>query len=150
RTGPRRTTRSISSAAGWPCGEPRVIPTSRRPRSLLEHWQHKDRERRLYFCQIEALETLIYLTEVAPKTGDAHILNRLRDELTAAGTPLLRLACKMATGTGKTGVMALVIAWPTLNKRRAPSDRRFSDAFLVVTPNITIRDRLRVLLPSDP
>jgi type III restriction enzyme len=119
-------------------------------RSLLEYWQHPDRERRLFFCQIESLETLIYLTEAAAKVGDNGILNKLRDALTAAGTPLARQACKMATGSGKTVVMAMVIAWHTLNKRQNAQDRRFSDAFLIVTPGITIRDRLRVLLPSDP
>src|SRR4029077_16817901 len=67
-----------------------------------------------------------------------------------AGTPLFRQASKMATGSGKTVVMAMVIPWHTLNKRRYPKDRRFSDAFLVVTPGITVRDRLRVILPSDP
>jgi type III restriction enzyme len=137
-----------SRVARWRAqGYPDITPTTR---SLLDYWQRPDRERRLYFCQIEAVETLIYLAEAAEKAGDAYILNRLRDDLTAAGTPLLRLACKMATGTGKTGVMALLIAWQTLNRRRAPRDGRFADAFLVVTPNITIRDRLRVLLPSDP
>jgi type III restriction enzyme len=128
-------------------GYPDITPTTR---SLLEYWQRPDRERRLFFCQVEALETLIYLAEAAQKAGDAAILNRLRDDLAAAGTTLLRQACKMATGSGKTVVMAMVIAWHTLNKRQAPADRRFSDAFLVVTPGITIRDRLRVLLPSDP
>jgi type III restriction enzyme len=81
---------------------------------------------------------------------DSGILNKAREALDAAGTPLLRLACKMATGSGKTVVMAMIIVWHTLNKCRAPNDRRFSDAFLIVTPGITIRDRLRVLLPSDP
>jgi type III restriction enzyme len=56
----------------------------------------------------------------------------------------------MATGTGKTVLMAMLIAWQTLNKAANPQDRRFSNAFLVVCPGITIRDRLRVLLPSDP
>ena len=60
------------------------------------------------------------------------------------------MAFKMATGTGKTVVMAMLIAWQTLNKLANPQDARFSDAFLVVTPGITIRDRLRVLLPEDP
>ncbi len=126
---------------------PDVTPVTR---SLLEYWQRKDRERRLFFCQIEALETLIYLNEAAPKSGVTGIFNKIRDDLTAAGTPLLRLACKMATGTGKTVVMAMLIAWQALNKLRNPADRRFSDAFLIVSPGITIRDRLRVLLPSDP
>ncbi len=128
-------------------GYPDITPVTR---SLLEYWQRPDRERRLFFCQVEALETLIYLAEAADRSGDAVILNRVRDALAAAGTPLLRLACKMATGSGKTVVMAMLVAWHTLNKRRAPTDKRFSDAFLIVTPGITIRDRLRVLLPSDP
>jgi hypothetical protein len=110
----------------------------------------KDREQRRFFCQIEALETLIYLAEAAIKAGDAHILNKLRAALDAAGTSLPRLACKMATATGKTFVMAMIIAWHVLNKRRCPNDKRFADAFLIVTPDITVRDRLRVLLPSDP
>ncbi len=128
-------------------GYPDITPVTC---GLLEYWQRKDRELRLFFCQVEALETLIYLAEAAEKWGDAGILNQLRDDLTAAGTPLLRQACKMATGSGKTVVMAMLLAWHTLNKRRYPQDRRFSDAFLIVTPGITIKDRLRVLLPSDP
>ena len=56
----------------------------------------------------------------------------------------------MATGSGKTVVMAMLIAWHALNKLANPQDARFSDAFLIVTPGITIRDRLRVLLPNDP
>src|SRR5205807_5155788 len=67
-----------------------------------------------------------------------------------AGTDLFRVACKMATGSGKTVVMSMLVAWQVLNKRRYPRDKRFTDAFLVVAPGITIRDRLRVLLPSDP
>ncbi len=60
------------------------------------------------------------------------------------------MAFKMATGSGKTVVMAMLIAWQALNKLEDRQDARFSDAFLIVTPGITIRDRLRVLLPSDP
>ena len=56
----------------------------------------------------------------------------------------------MATGSGKTVVMAMLIAWQALNKLANPQDARFSDTFLIVTPGITIRDRLRVLLPNDP
>ena len=63
---------------------------------------------------------------------------------------LPRMAFKMATGAGKTVVMAMVIVWHTLNKHANPQDARFSDTFLIVTPGITIRDRLRVLLPNDP
>jgi type III restriction enzyme len=120
--------------------------------SLLRYWTDPDRRGKpLFFCQIEALETLIFITEVAKQTkyGDDWIEKRLREEAQKAGTDLFRLACKMATGTGKTVVMSMLIAWQTLNKRRYPKDNRFSDTFLVCTPGITIRDRLRVLLPSD-
>ncbi len=117
---------------------------------LLEHWQRRDRNRRLFFCQIEALETLIYITEVAGKYGDSWIESDLREFAEHANPGLLRLACKLATGAGKTAVMAMAIAWQTLNKLANPRDARFADAFLVCTPGITIRDRLRVLLPSDP
>lgn len=56
----------------------------------------------------------------------------------------------MATGSGKTVVMAMILARHTLNQLATPQDARFSDAFLIITPRITIRDRLRVLLPNDP
>lgn len=117
---------------------------------LLEHWKSADRERRLFFCQVEALETLIYITEVAGKYGDAWIENELRRHAQEANPDLFRVACKMATGSGKTVVMAMIIAWQALNKLANSQDARFSDTFLIVTPGITIRDRLRVLLPSDP
>ena len=117
---------------------------------LLEYWHRDDRFRRLFFCQIEALETLIYITEVAKKYGDHNIDNDLRAANADANPDLFRVACKMATGSGKTVVMAMLIAWQTLNKIASKQDPRFSNAFLIVTPGITIRDRLRVLLPSDP
>lgn len=121
-------------------------------RSLLEHWHKDDRLRPLFFCQLEALETLIFITEVAKqsKYGQDWIEKYLRDLAEEAGTDLFRIACKMATGSGKTVVMSMLIAWQVLNKRSYPYDKRFTDAFLVVAPGITIRDRLRVLLPSDP
>ena len=118
-------------------------------RQLLEYWQRPDRERRLFFCQIEAMETVIYIKEVAKKYGDAWIENELRTFNQDANPLLYRIAFKMATGAGKTVVMAMMIAWHTLNKLANPQDARFSDAFLIVTPGITIKDRLRVLLPSD-
>ena len=117
---------------------------------LLEYWKRADRDRRLFFCQIEALETAIYLTEVASKYGDAWIENELRRVNEDANPLLFRIAFKMATGSGKTVVMAMLIAWQTLNKLANAQDARFSDTFLIVTPGITIRDRLRVLLPNDP
>ncbi|HEX4792852.1 MAG TPA: DEAD/DEAH box helicase family protein [Humisphaera sp.] len=117
---------------------------------LLEQWNNPDRHRRLFFCQIEAMETLIYITEVARKYGDNWIENELRQFNDDANPQLFRIACKMATGSGKTAVMSMIIAWHTLNKLANPQDARFTDTFLVVTPGITIKDRLRVLLPGDP
>ncbi|MBA4170839.1 MAG: DEAD/DEAH box helicase family protein, partial [Chloroflexi bacterium] len=119
-------------------------------RDLLAHWRDDERERRLFFCQIEAAETAIYLTEAAEKLGDTKALNVIRDENSAHNGGLPRFAFKMATGSGKTVLMAMLIGWQALNKQANPQDRRFSDRFLVVTPGITIRDRLRVLLPNDP
>ncbi len=118
--------------------------------SLLEYWKREDRERRLFFCQIEALETAIWITEVAPKYGEAWVENFLREKNYQSNPLLYRIALKMATGSGKTLVMGMLIAWQALNKFANPQDARFSDTFLIVTPGITIRDRLRVLLPNDP
>ncbi len=117
---------------------------------LLEYWNNPEREKRLFFCQIEAMETIIYITEVAKKYGDTWIESELREGNETSNPQLFRIAFKMATGSGKTVVMAMLIAWHTLNKLAGPQDARFSDTFLIVTPGITIRDRLRVLLPSDP
>ena len=132
-------------------GVSRTTRTSRRRRrDLLDHWRDEDRERRLFFCQIEAAETAIYLTEAAEKIGDTKALNVIRDENAAHNGGLPRFAFKMATGSGKTVLMAMLIAWQALNKAANPQDRRFSDQFLIVTPGITIRDRLRVLYPERP
>lgn len=117
---------------------------------LLAYWTRTGRDKRLFFAQIEALETSIYVTEIAAKQGDAWIENDLRAFNEQANPGLDRIGLKMATGSGKTVVMAMIIAWQTLNKLANPQDARFSDAFLIVTPGITIRDRLRVLLPNDP
>ena len=126
------------------------VGTTRTTSRLLEYWTNADRERKLFFCQQEALETAIYLTEVAAGFGDAWIENELRQENTDFNGGLPRVALKMATGSGKTVVMAMLIAWQALNKLEDRHDKRFSDAFLIVAPGITIRDRLRVLLPQDP
>ncbi|MDP2167309.1 MAG: DEAD/DEAH box helicase family protein [Thermodesulfovibrionales bacterium] len=117
---------------------------------LIEYWTNPKREKKLFFCQIEALETVIYITEVAKKQGDTWIENKLREFNQDANPELFRIALKMATGSGKTVVMAMLIAWQALNKMANSQDARFSDTFLIVTPGITIRDRLRVLLPNDP
>ena len=124
-----------------------ITPVTRR---LLDYWTAPDRERKFFFCQIEAIETLIYISEVAEKDGQNWIRNDLQSANQMANPKLYRIAFKMATGTGKTVVMAMMIAWHTLNKLANRQDRKFSDAFLIVTPGITIRDRLRVLLPNDP
>ncbi len=126
------------------------VDVTRTTARLLEYWTREERERRLFFCQVEAVETVVYLTEVAKRYGDAWIENDLRRAAADGGSELYRVALKMATGSGKTVVMAMLVAWHTLNKLANPQDARFSDAFLVVTPGITIRDRLRVLLPNDP
>ncbi len=126
------------------------VGTTATTRRLLEHWQDPEREHPLFFCQIEAAETAIYLQEVASRYGDTWIGNSLKEYAAAHNPGLNRIAFKMATGSGKTVVMAMLIAWQSLNKLANLQDSRFSDAFLVVTPGITIRDRLRVLLPSDP
>ena len=119
-------------------------------RDLLAYWRDEARENKLFFCQIEAMETLIYINEVAEKSGENWIINELKKANTEANPGLYRLAFKMATGSGKTVVMAMIIAYNTLNKIRYPQDTRFTDAFVVITPGITIRDRLNVLHPNDP
>ncbi|MBF0310869.1 MAG: DEAD/DEAH box helicase family protein [Magnetococcales bacterium] len=116
---------------------------------LLQHWRHHAFFGiRPFFCQIEAVETAIWLTEVAPRKGWAwDHLTRANDQ---ANPEVFRIALKLATGAGKTTVMAMLIAWQTVNAVRHPKDKRFTRGFLVVTPGITIRDRLRVLQPNDP
>lgn len=97
------------------------------------------------------METLIFLAEAAGKEQQgAYFTNELRRFSEDANPGLFRMATKMATGTGTTVVMAMIIAWQTLNKAANPQDGRFGDSFLMVCPGITIRDRLRVLLPADP
>ncbi len=119
---------------------------------LLEHWRHHSFSTfRPFFCQIEAVETAIWLTEVAPNSREGkRFLDHLADANRDANPELMRLALKMATGAGKTTVMAMLIAWQTINAVRRPQSNRFTRGFLVVTPGITIKDRLRVLQPNDP
>lgn len=118
---------------------------------LLLHWRDPASEGlRPFFCQVEAAEVAIWLAEVAPtRARTERFLQRLHDVNDAANPGLFRLALKLATGAGKTTVMAMLIAWQTVNAVRYPR-RSFSKGFLIVTPGITIRDRLRVLLPNDP
>jgi type III restriction enzyme len=136
--------RSIGNQSAWG-----VTPETAR---LLQHWRHHDFTGvRPFFCQIEAVETAIWLTEVAPNERQGRgFLEHLADANADANPELLRLALKLATGAGKTTVMAMLIAWQTVNAVRRPQSKRFTRGFLVVTPGITIKDRLRVLYPSDP
>ena len=120
---------------------------------LLKHWRHHDfASIRPFFCQVEAAEAIIWLTEVAPNAGreGRRFLDHLDGANGQANPGLARLALKLATGAGKTTVMAMIIAWQTINAVRHPGSRRFTRGFLVITPGITIRDRLRVLQPNDP
>ncbi len=137
-----------SKVAMWRQGG--YLGTTKTTARLLEYWQRPDREKKLFFCQIEALETAIFIAEVAKKSGYTWIENDLRQANQIANPGIFRTAFKMATGSGKTVVMAMLIAWHTLNKLANTQDPRYTDTFLVVTPGITIRDRLRVLLPNLP
>jgi type III restriction enzyme len=119
---------------------------------LLQHWRHHPfASIRPFFCQIEAIETLIWLTEVAPQiAAGKKFLEHLDAANKEANPGLSRLALKLATGAGKTTVMALLIAWQTINAVRREGSKRFTRGFLIVTPGLTIKDRLRVLQPNDP
>jgi len=119
---------------------------------LLQHWRHHDfNSIRPFFCQVEAVETIIWLTEVAPNLREGKgFLDHLINANHEANPELMRLALKLATGAGKTTVMAMIIAWQTINAVRHPQSRRFTRGFLVVAPGLTIKDRLRVLQPNDP
>jgi type III restriction enzyme len=119
---------------------------------LLQHWRHHQFQGvRPFFCQVEAAETAIWFTEVAPKRQvGKKFLEHLANANAEANPELTRLALKLATGAGKTTVMAMLIAWQTVNAVRRPGSPHFTRGFLVVTPGLTIKDRLRVLQPSDP
>jgi type III restriction enzyme len=148
-------------------------------KQLFAHWSRRDRPRRLFFCQREAVETIIYLREILASgkrprafaslrlsVDDYQLLcNGEKPSLHAgtglnvypslvdipnesASSPLTRYGCKMATGSGKTVVMAMLIAWAFCNRGRMSGDQRFPSAALVVCPNLTIRERLQVLRPE--
>jgi type III restriction enzyme len=138
------TWRSIPNPKDWG-----VTPATAR---LLQHWRsHEFEGVRPFFCQIEAVETCIWLTEVARgQRRYATIWAHIRGANEQANPDLLRIALKMATGSGKTTVMAMLIAWQSVNAVRSPGSSLFSRGFLIVTPGITIKDRLRVLQTNDP
>lgn len=148
-------------------------------KKLLRHWWREDRGRRLFFCQVEAVETIIYLREIlavgkkprwAPKLTleDYRLLCAGRNPRPGEWVtkiaehpkladfpndsslrPIPRHACKMATGSGKTVVMAMLIAWAFCNRGKTPGDPRYPRRTLVVCPNLTIKERLAVLRPGD-
>ncbi len=150
-------------------------------KKLLEHWNRKDRERKLFFCQIESVETIIYINEILATGRKPRWNTELSFEdylkLTNGEKPsffdttesnkeyiprlidtpneddlkkLTRYGCKMATGSGKTVVMSMLLAWTFCNRGAQPSDVRFPRAALVLCPNLTIKDRLKVLQPDHP
>jgi type III restriction enzyme len=143
--------REVDQWRAWPNPyDWQVTPETSR---LLQHWRHhRFSDIRPFFCQVEAVETLIWLTEVAPNAGKRgkRFLEHLTNANNDANPELMRLALKLATGAGKTTVMAMIIAWHTINAVRRPGSKKYTRGFLVVTPGITIRDRLRVLQPNDP
>ena len=112
-------------------------------KELLEHWKNPDSEPRLFFCQIEAIETLIWLIE-APENEKQGI------DIEGDGSQFQRLCSKMATGSGKTIVMAMLIAWQIINKVTYSKDNRFSKYVFVVAPGLTVKSRLKVLYPTEP
>ena len=148
-------------------------------RDLLHYWQREDRGRRMFFCQVEAAETLIYLLEIAipgqwaklryKNIGvDSVLLSTLlrgdKPDFAAADDinwprlvdstgnddelGLRRLGCKMATGSGKTMVMAMIITWAFLNRARNPHSTEFPNGVVVCAPNLTVKERLQVLKPE--
>jgi type III restriction enzyme len=123
-------------------GYPGVTGITKR---LLEHWKNpEEREgRQFFFCQLEAMETFIWLVE-APSA------ERVGLEIPGDGGAFRRYCAKMATGSGKTVVMAMLIAWQALNKISDPQNPRYSKNILVVAPGLTVKRRLQVLIPSDP
>ena len=137
--------RLMPDPASW-----KVTPETAR---LLQHWRHHQFSGvRPFFCQVEAVETIIWMSEVAPQMGKIgqNFVDHLANANNDANPELMRLALKLATGAGKTTVMAMIIAWQAINAARRPTSKKFTHGFLLVAPGLTIRDRLRVLQPNDP
>ncbi|MDP8241732.1 MAG: DEAD/DEAH box helicase family protein [Candidatus Celaenobacter antarcticus] len=122
-------------------GYPGVTGITKR---LLDHWidPEERKERRFFFAQLEAIDTIIWLTE-APAAEKVGI------EIKGDGGDFERWCSKMATGSGKTIIMAMIIAWNFLNKVTNPTDSRFSKYALVVAPGLTVKSRLQVLYPTN-
>lgn len=123
-------------------GYPGITSTTKR---LIQHWEYSDERgesNQFFFCQLEAIKTLIWCVE-APDTFKSDV------NIQGDGGPYERLCSKMATGTGKTVVMAMIIAWNILNKAASPKDTRFSKNVFVVAPGLTVKNRLQVLDPNS-
>lgn len=148
-------------------------------RDLLRHWARADRTRRLFFCQLEAVETIIYLQEIRlpgkvgirgnPKLGKEDLNRLLAGKRPSFSNPsqdffprlidpaqdaalaaLRRIACKMATGSGKTVVMSMVVAWAFCNRGQNPATTSYPNGVLICCPNLTVKERLQVLRPERP
>ncbi len=118
---------------------------------LIAWWERDGRSPRLFFAQREAAETIIFLTEARPDflAGLAIPDDDPGEQRKAAGyAGFRRHCCKLATGTGKSTIAAMLAAWSILNKAADRSDARFSDTVLILCPNVTIRSRLSELDPA--
>ncbi len=114
-------------------------------RSLLEYWHDRTaRQLPFYFCQLEAIETLIWWVEAAAQYKQGVFIS-------GDGGPWERLCNKMATGSGKTTLMAMIVTWQVLNALTyLKRSKDFSQAIFIVAPGLTVKDRLRVLYPGEP
>jgi type III restriction enzyme len=151
-------------------------------RELFTYWFRSDNPKRRFFCQQEAVETMIYLLELAlparlsatgfknfeitasdiqkllngerpsfsPDTADEHYPRLVDRPADPDLLPLTRLGCKMATGSGKTLVMGMLITWAFCNRGRNPASAQFPNGIVICAPNLTVRKRLKVLEPSAP
>lgn len=126
--------------------ELRYSGATRTTLELIRYWQREERQQPLFFAQREAAETIIFLQEA--RSDLLQGIGVPSDDVTNGVDAFRRYACKMATGSGKTTVMAMLIAWSVLNKVAARGDARFSDVVLVVCPNLTIKGRLGELDPA--
>lgn len=150
-------------------------------KDLLHWWLAPDRPRRLFFCQQEAVETIVYLLEMGIPgrlrstgfqnfeldaknidlllRGERPLFENLPEDFwprhvdapsDSGMLPLRRLGCKMATGSGKTVVMAMLIAWAFCNRGKNPGSQQYPHGILICAPNLTVKKRLQVLRPEDP
>ena len=112
-------------------------------RKLLEHWHDQSaRELPFYYCQLEAIESLIWWVEASQEFKQGIYIQ-------GDGGPWERLCNKMATGSGKTTVMSMIITWQTLNALTYPKrNKDFSKNIFIVAPGLTVKERLQVLQPG--